>query len=194
MNAVDRRKWTVYADGIAELATQWPCDRIRTQFNVEMSDEECEYVWTELQLPTGFFNNLPLFDDTYDENTGIVVNASLFDWGYGYSDARFTIRSHWDPNYYKCYTIHVNTSDNQVCLHGFRCGRQSPLYPEVYRIIFKLQFLHCSILYLMSFNIALSQGQLKLTAAIVCRNKRLLLLLLLLLAPDRAKNKLQEQD
>jgi hypothetical protein len=127
MNVVDRKQWITYADDVAEKKTQWSCEMIRSQFDVKMIDEECDYVWSKLQLPKGFFSNLPVFNDSYDENTGIIVNSSLYDWGYGYSDAKYTIRSVWHPDYYKCYTIHVNPKDNQVNLRDVLMGSVSQL-------------------------------------------------------------------
>jgi hypothetical protein len=107
-------QWTNYAQVTEAKQQKWPCASISKSLNLNLSDSECDSLWSELLLPTGFFRSLPAHDDDSDTGSKLIRECSMFDWDWGSSDSDCNIKARWDPDYYKCYTIQVDPNRRQV--------------------------------------------------------------------------------
>jgi hypothetical protein len=114
LNAVDESTWTRYSQDIETKRQKWSCDSINKALKLNLSNDDCDGYWAELKLPTGLFDSLPLFDDGSDAEKQLIVGCTLTDWDWGSSDAECIVKTRWDPDYYKCYTIQVDQEYRQV--------------------------------------------------------------------------------
>jgi len=123
LNVIDATQYDAYTNKISAAQQNWTCDKVREVLRVNISDDDCDDLWTEIQLPAGYFKNLPLFDDGTGDRS-LISHCSFYGWNWGPSDASCTdnIRITWDPDYYKCYTIHVPFDSNQVTVSALSTG------------------------------------------------------------------------
>jgi hypothetical protein len=144
LNAVDESTWTRYSQDIETKRQNWSCDSINKALKLNLSNDDCDDIWAELKLPTGLFDSLPLFDDGSDAEKQLIVGCTLTDWDWGSADTSCIVKTRWDPDYYKCYTIQVDPEYRQVRHISSGTDRNTLLsfFPSCYQPTYQSFALH----------------------------------------------------
>ena len=101
--------WEEYLDDIKiqrnsfslEIVNSWNADW-------NMSLEEYEEVWNELQTPAGYFLNFPIIDGNGSSGNRMIIDCKYLDWSWStmnHINCMANIRMIWNPTYYQCYTL-----------------------------------------------------------------------------------------
>jgi len=109
-----------YSDYISILRQKISYDEFVGHFprNVNISNEDYMSFMGRQAEPMSYFRNFPIVSKAVNEevqNGSLTINCAYFKWDYTLNNfmCMTNIKTIWDPDYYKCYTMSLSTSERQ---------------------------------------------------------------------------------
>ena len=110
-NISSKLSWKQYLKLTQEQKTHFPIDTVNELFPYwAVNNKTYDQIWSDLHSPAGYISNFPILDDSETSNHKLIVDCYYMNWDWTPNtdiDCTQHIALFWDPNYYKCYTIHL---------------------------------------------------------------------------------------
>ena len=118
-NISSQLSWKKYLELTGQQKMRFSIDTVNQLFPGWVVDNSTyNQIWSVLQTPAGYYYNFPMLDDSETSKHTVIVDCYYMYWDwtpYTDVDCLQHIAVFWDPNYYKCYTIHLpENSQKQI--------------------------------------------------------------------------------
>ena len=110
-NISSQLSWKQYLKLTEQQKTHFSIDTVNELFpDWVVNNRTYDRLWSDLQTPAGYISNFPMLDDSETSNHKLIVDCYYMYWDWTPNtdiDCTEHIALFRDPNYYKCYTMHL---------------------------------------------------------------------------------------